>query len=132
MKALAILTTCLALAVATPSRAAVMMGFPHHTAPHLHAQPAHGPSSHFHHRRNDETGLGFPQEVPDFTPGIDNAAVVNPAVVDPADEPVFLPPAQRCPAVEPVVVRSSGPHILYIGQKPPVQANLPKVIYGTD
>jgi hypothetical protein len=130
MKALAHLVACLALAVATPSRAGVMMGFPHHSAPHSHAQPAHGSSSHFHNRRNDETGLGFPQEVPDF--GADNAAVVNPAVVDPADEPIILPPAQRCPAGEPVVVRSTGPHILYIGQKPPVQANLPKIIYGTD
>jgi len=130
MKALALFAACLALAVATPSRAAVAMGFPHHSAPHPHAQPAHGPSSHFHHGRNDETGLGFPQEVLDF--GYDNGAVVNPAVVDPADEPIILPPAPRCFPAEPVVVRSSGPHILYIGQKPPVQANLPKVIYGTD
>jgi hypothetical protein len=130
MKALALLAACLALAVATPSRAGVMMGFPHHSAPHPHAQPMHGPSSHFHHRRGDETGLGFPQEMLDFTPGINVPAVVDPAVVNP--EPIILPAAQRCPAGEPLVVRSTGPRILYIDQKPPVQANLPKVIYGTD
>src|SRR5580698_6117113 len=101
MKALALLGACLVLAIATPSRAGVMMGFPHHSAPHPHAQPAHGSSSHFHHRHGDETGLGFPQEVPDFTPGIEYGAVVNPAVVNPEDAPVILPPAQRCPAGEP-------------------------------
>ena len=86
MKALALLAACLALALATPSRA-VMTGFPHHSAPHPHIQPAHGPSSHFHHRQNDETGLGFPQEMLDFTPGINVPAVVDPAVVNPEDEP---------------------------------------------
>jgi hypothetical protein len=131
MKALALLVACLALAITTPSRAG-MMGGPHHSAPHPRTQPAHGSSSHFHHGQNDGAGLGFPQEMLDFTPGINVPSVVDPAVVNPEVEPVFLPPAQRCPAGEPVVVRSSGPHILYIDQKPPVQANLPKVIYGTD
>jgi hypothetical protein len=127
MKALAVLAACLALGAAPPSYAAAIMMVPHHAGP----QPHVGPQPHAlptpappfsHHGRNDETDIGYPQDVPNDTPATDAAT----------DEPFILPSAERCPAAEPVVVRSSGPHIYYIGQKPPVQANLPKVIYGTD
>jgi hypothetical protein len=138
MKALAALAACLTLGLATPSYAVAIISVPHappgphappqpHPAaqPHAdaqpHAQATRAPSSHFHHGYED-AGIGYPQEVPDDTAALGDAA----------DEPVVLAPAERCPAAEPVVVRSSGPHILYIGQKPPVQANLPKIIYGTD
>ena len=128
MKALAVLAVCLAFGVATPSHAAAIFMVPHHAGPqpHVgpqpHAQPTPAPPPLSHHRGNDESGIGYPQDVPQDTPAADTAS----------DEPFILPPVERCPAVEPVVVRSTGPHIIYIGQKPPVQANLPKVIYGTD
>ncbi len=140
MKALAALVACLTLGLATPSYAVAIISVPHvppgphappqpHAAaqPHAdaqpHAQATRAPSSHFHfHHGHEEDGIGYPDDVPYDTP----------AVGDAAEEPLVLPAAERCPVAEPVVVRSSGPHIYYIGQKPPVQANLPKIIYGTD
>ncbi len=53
----------------------------------------------------------------------------NQPTVAEAPPTIVLPPAQLCPSYAPPP-GPTGPHIIYIGQKPTI--NGPKVIYGTD
>ncbi len=120
MKALVILGAC--LATATLSAPALALG--HAAPPHAVASNRLGHHGHF---GRAEIGLGgYGLDAPDV--------VTAPSPTD-ADEPapvVELPGAGVCPAQAPVVTRSAGPRIIYIGHKPAASANEPRVIYGTD
>ena len=145
MKALATLTACLVLGAATPSLAHIAMAGPRAAGIHIMRPPGdhgnglgdHGNGLGDHGRgkgryRGGGTGLDASGDVVFGNPAPDTPPdLTPPPPFGPVGPIIQLPPSMPCPAVEPAVARSSGPHIIYINQKPTLPANAPKVIYGT-
>jgi hypothetical protein len=137
MKALAILSACLAACVFAASPACAAHGHagptPHPRAqPHLGPQPHPGPvvmggHGHAHHGYGGDAGIYAPY-APDFAlPAYDNGQQTVSILPQPIVE---LSPGPYCPPAAPARMTHTGPRIIYIGHQPTV--NGPEVIYGTD
>ena len=124
MKALAILVACLAIG-ATPSYA----GIPAARASSPHKIQTLGRHGDHHDRDQGDNGSDFLNSTGAVVSGA--PAPDENAALPPPPGPFFGPPPPFCPPLAPAVARASGPHIIYIGEKP-AAANAPKVIYGTD
>ena len=126
MKALAILVACFALG-ATPSYAGIHAGGGH-LGPHkIQILGRHGD----HHDHNQGGGgSDFLDSTGSVISGL--PAPDENAALPPPPGPFFGPPPPFCPPWTAAAAKPSGPHIIYIGERPPTPANAPKVIYGTD
>ena len=122
MRALAITAACFALAgFSTPA-----LAFGH--AGGVRASGPHGPGMHGHFGGHEHYfGLlgGYVPQVAGPPVAAEEAPPAQTPVAD-------IPPAPRCPVEAPVLTTGGGPHIIYIGHRPTISANAPKVIYGTN